>query len=139
MANAMNAYDAYQHARWMRPDAHRWLRPDAMRFLIPGSDPAKIFPALDRKFNPNQPRVPAGSPDGGQWTDGGGGREGDENDLVQDILAKAKELRLTGSSSDYRICLNLCYPILERLSPRWSDRNTWDFHKCMNACLGHNR
>lgn len=56
----------------MRPDAHRWLRPDAMRFLVPGTDPAKIFPALDRKFNPNQPRVPAGSPDGGQWTDGGG-------------------------------------------------------------------
>lgn len=43
-----------------------------MRFLVPGSDPAKIFPALDRKFNPNQPRIPAGSPDGGQWTDGGG-------------------------------------------------------------------
>lgn len=67
---AMNAYDAHQRARWMRPDAHRWLRPDAMRFLVPGSDPTKIFPALDRKFNPNQSRVPAGSPDGGQWTDG---------------------------------------------------------------------
>jgi len=26
--------------------------------------------ALDRAFNPNQPRVPAGNPDGGQWTDG---------------------------------------------------------------------
>lgn len=26
--------------------------------------------ALDRAFNPNQPRVPAGHPDGGQWTDG---------------------------------------------------------------------
>ncbi len=25
---------------------------------------------LDHAFNPNQPRVPAGSPDGGQWTDG---------------------------------------------------------------------
>lgn len=24
-------------------------------------------------YNPNQPRVPAGDPDGGQWTDGGGG------------------------------------------------------------------
>ncbi len=36
------------------------------------------------KYNPNwqdQPRVPAGNPDGGQWTDGGGGGEdgtGDE-------------------------------------------------------------
>lgn len=25
------------------------------------------------KYNPNQPRVPAGHPDGGQWTDGGNG------------------------------------------------------------------
>jgi hypothetical protein len=31
--------------------------------------------ALQRKanFNPNQPRVPAGNPDGGQWTGEGGG------------------------------------------------------------------
>ncbi len=27
---------------------------------------------LDHAFNPNQPRVPAGRPDGGQWTDGDG-------------------------------------------------------------------
>ena len=26
-----------------------------------------------QKFHPDQPRVPAGNPDGGQWTDGGGG------------------------------------------------------------------
>ena len=26
-----------------------------------------------KKYNANQPRVPAGSSDGGQWTDGGGG------------------------------------------------------------------
>jgi len=26
-----------------------------------------------KAFDPNQPRVPAGNPDGGQWTDGGGG------------------------------------------------------------------
>lgn len=28
---------------------------------------------LARKYNPNQPRVPAGNSNGGQWTDGGGG------------------------------------------------------------------
>jgi len=28
--------------------------------------------AADAKFDPNQPRVPAGNPDGGQWTDAGG-------------------------------------------------------------------
>jgi hypothetical protein len=26
----------------------------------------------EKAYNPNQPRVPAGDPDGGQWTDGGG-------------------------------------------------------------------
>jgi hypothetical protein len=31
---------------------------------------------LLRRFNPSQPRVPAGNPDGGQWTsEGGGGGE----------------------------------------------------------------
>lgn len=29
-----------------------------------------------RKYNPNQPRVPAGRPDGGQWTDGGSSEAG---------------------------------------------------------------
>lgn len=64
-------FEAAQRARWLRPDAHRWIRPDAARFLVPGTDPLKVFPALQRKFSPDQPRVPAGSPDGGQWTDGG--------------------------------------------------------------------
>ncbi|MCE3256966.1 MAG: hypothetical protein K0Q64_1049 [Nitrobacter vulgaris] len=59
----------------MRPDAYRWIRPDAARFLVPGTDPREVYPALQRKFNPDQPRVPAGNPDGGQWTDGGGGLE----------------------------------------------------------------
>ncbi|HUU24709.1 MAG TPA: hypothetical protein VMW68_03990 [Methyloceanibacter sp.] len=32
--------------------------------------------AVENKYDPNQPRVPAGNPDGGQWTDGGGGTGG---------------------------------------------------------------
>ncbi|MFC0241267.1 hypothetical protein [Rhodopseudomonas telluris] len=55
-------------ARWMRPDADRWVRPDVARFLAPGVRPQDVFPALDRKYNPNQPRVPKGNPDGGEWT-----------------------------------------------------------------------
>lgn len=70
------AYEAAQRQRWLRPDADRWLRPDAARFLAPGVDPSSALPALSCKFNPNQPRVPAGNPDGGQWTDGGGGAGG---------------------------------------------------------------
>jgi hypothetical protein len=72
MASHESVFEAAQRARWMRPDAHRWIRPDAARFLVPGTDPREVYPALQRKFNPDQPRVPAGNPDGGQWTDGGG-------------------------------------------------------------------
>jgi len=35
-----------------------------------------VLVTLLRKFDPNQPRVPAGSADGGQWTDRGGGGGG---------------------------------------------------------------
>ena len=36
--------------------------------------------AWERKYDPNQPRVPRGHPDGGQWTDGGGaGSDGADN------------------------------------------------------------
>jgi hypothetical protein len=31
---------------------------------------------LDNKYDPNQPRVPAGNSDGGQWTDSGGSGAG---------------------------------------------------------------
>jgi len=32
-----------------------------------------VLQRLRRKYSPDQPRVPAGNPDGGQWTSGGGG------------------------------------------------------------------
>ena len=48
-------FEAAQRARWLRPDTHRWIRPDAARFLVPGTDPLKVFPALQRKFSPDQP------------------------------------------------------------------------------------
>jgi hypothetical protein len=71
------AWRAHQRARWMQPDAQRWMSPDAARwirpdvgrFLKPGTDPADVFPALDRKYSATQRRVPAGQPGGGRWTD----------------------------------------------------------------------
>ncbi|MGO3929542.1 hypothetical protein NP284_14665 [Rhodopseudomonas pseudopalustris] len=79
MQGSAGTYAAHQRARfmqsdaarWMRPDAERWIRSDIARFLAPGTDPASIFPALDCKYSPSQPRVPAGNSDGGQWTNGG--------------------------------------------------------------------
>ena len=71
----------HQQARWLRPDAYRWVRPDAARFVAPGSNVADALPALSSKYNPNQPRVPAGNPDGGQWTDGGSGSAAPMGDI----------------------------------------------------------
>jgi hypothetical protein len=78
MINHEAAWLAHQRQRWtrsnarlfIRPDAHLWIRPDFARFLRPGTDPAEVFPELDRKYSPNQPRIPAGQPGGGRWTDG---------------------------------------------------------------------
>jgi len=49
------------------------------------------FAALIRKYDPNQPRVPAGNPDGGQWTSIGGEDSDSESfeDLVQPVFAPA--------------------------------------------------
>lgn len=34
--------------------------------------------SMGHKYSPDQPRVPAGNPDGGQWTSGGGGGSGSQ-------------------------------------------------------------
>jgi hypothetical protein len=60
-------------------------------------------------FNPNQPRVPAGHPDGGQWTSEGGGRPGNEQQVMSDVASDndwqpgaqyAAKRRGRGSGSD---------------------------------------
>lgn len=94
------------------------------------------------KFDSNQPRAPAGQSDGGQWVSVGRDSAPSTDRSVgpspQDIIARAKRLNLAGSRSGYQRCLDLCYPLLERPQKLGSDRNQWDFHKCMNACLGRN-
>lgn len=82
-------------ARWMRPDAGRWIRPDIARFLGPGVRPEEVFPALSRKYNPNQPRVPKGNPDGGEWALGGLGSRW-KIDLTGVGLADAKPVVQSG-------------------------------------------
>ena len=88
MAHFKDAWLEHQQRRFMRPDAHRYIRPDAYRFMPPaaprwlGKEAVRYFwaepesdrspKAYDRKYSPDQPRVPAGNPDGGQWTNGAG-------------------------------------------------------------------
>ena len=62
----------------MRASAAEWqtsLQLRRLRSLLWGKVVETKLCDLDRAikaFNPNQPRVPAGNPDGGQWTDGSG-------------------------------------------------------------------
>lgn len=71
-------YLEHQVKHWMRPDAYRFIRPDWRRYVTPGSELWSIYERYERKYSPEQPRVPAGSREGGQWTgDGGGGSSGD--------------------------------------------------------------
>jgi hypothetical protein len=59
-----------------------------------------------KTYNPEQPRVPAGSPDGGQWTDANGNSlrsSADEDDSV--VIAGVIRICVAGSRSlatDYR-------------------------------------
>lgn len=56
--------------------------------------------ALKANFDPNQPRVPAGNPDGGQWTDAGGsgGRTSDQR-----VAQASRSGRRRGSDADARL------------------------------------
>jgi hypothetical protein len=151
--------------RYMRPDAERWLRPGQAKETAPRyfqtkqserpceteqqGDAAAVraeaewlehqreiaslrfewemlklsIKAQKAGFNPEQPRD-----DRGRWTDSGASD-------VQDILSRARRVTAAGGKLSYQRCLDLCYPLLERFKPPGSDRNKWDFHKCMDACL----
>jgi hypothetical protein len=88
-----------------------------------------------RKFDADQPRVAAGSREGGRWTSGKSG-SGETSD-VRDILEKAKSL--AASHAEMGRCVDLCLPLLNRFQAPGSNRNEFDFRKCLNACLGLNR
>ena len=50
------------HSAWLAREQRRWLRLDHARFQKPRY--------VERKYSPDQPRVPAGNSRGGQWTSG---------------------------------------------------------------------
>jgi hypothetical protein len=134
----------HERKRWLRADAHRFVRPDWRRFIKPGSELATFYDSVERKYRPDQPRVPAGVPEGGQWSSEGGGtlepgaQEQQTSSDVQRILEKAKQLAARGYSIRYLQCLEICYPLLERPQPAGADFNMNDFHRCMAACMRRN-
>jgi len=121
-----------------------------------------VMRRLARKYSPDQPRVPAGSAEGGQWTDAGGGSgstdAGSRRELTRISASSAGsggqgggevegqvgpgdsdlaeiQRRFAAGPKTYQRCLDLCYPLLERFQPPGVDYNKWDFHRCMDACL----
>ena len=72
----VEALNPEREALWARLNAATFLTDDEKRaaagyaLLPPSANPS-------HKYSPDQPRVPAGNPDGGQWTGGGGGSGGD--------------------------------------------------------------
>jgi hypothetical protein len=69
MPQITSVYLEHQLKRWMRPDADRFIRPDWRRYVRPGFEEDHPFACYERKYSPEQPRVPAGSREGGQWRD----------------------------------------------------------------------
>lgn len=70
--------------RWQRhrvsDEMARWLKIGALRLEYAAAEVRLRLAAtalghalIERRYRPDQPRVPAGSPDGGQWTTVGGG------------------------------------------------------------------
>jgi hypothetical protein len=73
-------------------------------------------------FNRDQPRVPRGHHDGGQWTDGG--------------LPPTVGLAAATREQKER-CYDDCYVLLERFKMQpGEDYNETDFRRCIRDCLG---
>jgi hypothetical protein len=81
-----------REALWRRVGEASFLTDDEKRAAtgyepLPASFAPSSLATLRAKYDPSQPRVPAGNSDGGQWTDAGGGygaSEADEGD--QELL-----------------------------------------------------
>jgi hypothetical protein len=88
---------AHARRRWMLPNASLWLRPDYQKWVRP--EPTwRAADFYERKYNADQPRVPKGNPDGGEWTSGGAIGSASRSDRVR--LAANKRTPATGTVTD---------------------------------------
>ncbi len=73
-ADRIDALAQERQIEWSRIGAASFLTQDERREAVGyGSLPTPASGPTELRYAPNQPRVPAGSPQGGQWTSGGGG------------------------------------------------------------------
>jgi hypothetical protein len=71
MTHIHPTYLEHERQRFVRHDAHRFLRPDWRRFMCSKEENHALYQfykRIERKYSADQPRVPKGNPDGGQWT-----------------------------------------------------------------------
>lgn len=109
------------------------LSPASRRGIVPISDAGSPF--FGKDFNPvRHPRWPAGSADsvGGQFRPtrdtSVSGDQASVSSQAESTVAQAKSLSE---------CIEECWQLLERPLPAaGSDKNRWDFEKCLNACRG---
>jgi HK97 family phage portal protein len=91
-----------REALWKRVGEASFLTDDEKREAtgyepLPASSPTTLL----AKYSPDQPRVPAGNSDGGQWTSGGGGEggsgeeEGDRELLPENAKPVASSIDIT--------------------------------------------
>ena len=72
-----------------------------------GSELEKLYEEIERKYRSDQARVPAGSREGGQWTDEGGGGASNRGGIGNSSRYRLSQLRLQCESlynNDVAIC-----------------------------------
>ncbi|WP_170162551.1 RNase A-like domain-containing protein [Methylocystis hirsuta] len=83
---------------------------------------AKRDLALERRYSPDQPRVPAGNSGGGRWTSGGsGGDSGGESSSARDDRARRRDaegLVQTATNRDPKVASDAANPITRVQSRR---------------------
>jgi HK97 family phage portal protein len=81
--DAIEALSSEREALWSRVDKATFLTPNEKRAAVGYGPLEGGGNELSHKYRPDQPRVPAGQPGGGQWTsDGGNGENGAGSNVV---------------------------------------------------------
>jgi hypothetical protein len=104
MPHVESAWEAHQRRRWTRSNARLFIQPDADRYQRPEYRSRHQLLDDGRKYDPNQPRVPAGNPDGGQWTALGLGEESEA-----EYRDSATEFSSTGKSKGHHVVPRAVY------------------------------
>jgi hypothetical protein len=110
----VSALSIEREALWKRVGDASFLTDDEKRAAA-GYEPlpAQSLTTLLAKYSPDQPRVPAGNPDGGQWTSGGGyGVAESEPDSVEQSLSTATDQERREDLAHLQAIANT--PLIER-------------------------